>query len=193
MLTSDFIQHAIDEGWIKNADPSQIEGGGLNLRTKKVFKMLKAGCISEGNREKPEYIEYSVPGERCYIQPLFRIATTTGAEGEGFFVHRSYCYYKVTVEEEFDFPPHIVGLLKGRRSAGENALQVICSDIVPGYPGPISFGLANLGPEPYPLKMHDSLITVRIMPMTQIRDLLLECVDDPKPYDGPRKNTGEVE
>jgi len=118
-------------------DLSAPEGTGIDLRLGAVHKIVEGGA----------YIEADGPaglGKRHGVktEELYRLK-----EGD---VQDTLCikpgdYYLVQTAETISVPKDLMPMVYPRGSLFRDGLLLLCSKSDPGYTGPLTFGLANLG------------------------------------------------
>lgn len=120
-------------------DLSNPEGVGLDLRLGSVHKIVEGGAFIEADGE-------AGLGKRKGVKTEELMAFTPGAKTQPEFVIKPGEYYLVQVFETINTPEDLMPVVYPRSSLFRAGLLLLNSKTDPGYKGPLTMGIANLGP-----------------------------------------------
>ncbi len=126
-------------------DLSNPEGVGIDLRLGAVHKIIEGGAYIETDGS-------TGLGKRSGVktEELYRLKN---GDVQDELVVKPGEYYLVQTAETITVPLDLMPMVYPRGSLFRAGLLLLCSKSDPGYTGPLTFGLANLGPFPVKLQL----------------------------------------
>jgi deoxycytidine triphosphate deaminase len=126
-------------------DLSSPEGTGIDLRLGAVHKMIEGGAFIEA--DGPAGL-----GKRSGVKTEEVYALKDGDVQDELVVAPGE-YYLVQTAEAIKVPLDVMPMVYPRSSLFRAGLLLLATKTDPGYEGPLTFGLANLGPFPVKLQL----------------------------------------
>lgn len=131
--TQELLARCIDveEPLVDNLSDRELtnpEGAGFDLRIDSIVELRyhSKGFLSESWRDTPDFD----PVDDGYV----RYNQTT-------WELRQHNYYLMTTMEYVNMPDDLVGLVVPRTTLFRSGVQLLCSNVAPGYRGVLTFGL----------------------------------------------------
>ncbi len=144
----EIVQRIADEALITGLagrDLSNPEGTGIDLRLGAVHKIVEGGAFIEA--DGPAGL-----GKRSGVKTEEILKLKDGDQQDELVVAPGE-YYLVQTAESIKVPLTLMPMVYPRSSLFRAGLLLLATKTDPGYEGPLTFGLANLGPFPVKLQL----------------------------------------
>ena len=131
--TDELLKLVHTQGLVENLSERELnnpEGAGFDLRVDEVFTIKGSGILGVTHRDTPE-VESIAKYEKG------KTTSFTVKPGE---------YVLVKTMERVKNPKHLAGFFVPRSTLFRSGLTLFTSVIDPGYEGPLTFGMKNMGP-----------------------------------------------
>ena len=113
------------------------EGAGMDLRLGELYKVSGEGFLGIDERRTAN---------------VKRIASFNTSKKQKV-VLRPGVYYTMTTVEEVKTPPNVVILFYSRSTLYRSGIALFTGNCAPGYKGKLTFGIANLGKNPFQIEL----------------------------------------